>query len=204
MSKNPLPVPVLDAKKRSRVEVDENHGLWEFFHGREKPMNTPEEDYAHGRPWSAEELRGKSWEDLHALWFVCCKERNRIATEAGERQRLNAGYGEYESKRRDIAVRRTQRAIKQVLTERFYSWRDAEEVAKNDPEICLSGDGPIYQPRDFEEEPDNVEQLASEDGIAGEQQMELGAKRSAASKEYYGNKMNKVEAESAAEKATKQ
>ncbi len=43
-------------------------------------------------------------EDLHTLWWECCKERNRIATEAYERNRLEAGYGDYESKRRDIAV----------------------------------------------------------------------------------------------------
>lgn len=53
-------------------------------------------------------------------------------------------------------MRRTQRAIKQVLTERFYSWRDAEEVAKNDIEISLDGDGPIYVPQAFEEESLNV------------------------------------------------
>jgi large subunit ribosomal protein L47 len=49
-------------------------------------------------------------------------------------------------------VRRTQRAIKQVLTERYYSWRDAEVVAKEDPEIDLSGEGPAYVPVDFEED----------------------------------------------------
>jgi len=149
--------------------VDENHGLWEFFHNKDKPMNTPEEDYEHGRPWSAEELRGKSWEDLHSLWWVCCKERNRIATESYERKRLGAGYGDYESKRRDIAVRRTQRAIKQVLTERYYSWRDAEVIAKEDPEIDLSGKGPVYVPRDFEEDiPEEEAELESKgkEGIA--------------------------------------
>jgi large subunit ribosomal protein L47 len=51
-----------------------------------------------------------------------------------------------------LQVRFTQRAIKQVLTERFYSWQDAEALAKTDPEIDLSGNGPIYTPSDFMEE----------------------------------------------------
>jgi large subunit ribosomal protein L47 len=104
VSKTPLPKPVLNPSKRSKVEVDEDHGLWEFFHSKEKPMNTPEEDSEHGRPWCVEELRGKSWEDLHAMWWVCCKERNRIATEAYEKKRLEAGYGDFESEKRDVTV----------------------------------------------------------------------------------------------------
>ena len=35
-----------------------------------------------GRPWTAEELRRKSWDDLHVLWYKCILERNIIATEA--------------------------------------------------------------------------------------------------------------------------
>lgn len=104
VSKVPLPRPVLDPSKRSAVEVDPNHGLYQFFHSKEKPLNTPEEDNDHGRAWTVEELRGKSWEDLHALWWVCAKERNRIATANAERKRLEAGYGEFESGERDLAV----------------------------------------------------------------------------------------------------
>lgn len=59
-----------------------------------------------GRAWSIQELREKSWDDLHKLWWVCVKERNRIATSNLERQRLKAGYGDHEANERDHTVRR--------------------------------------------------------------------------------------------------
>jgi large subunit ribosomal protein L47 len=49
-------------------------------------------------------------------------------------------------------VRYTQRAIKQALTERYYQWREAEELAKEDNEIDLSGEGPAYIPGNFVED----------------------------------------------------
>ncbi|KZF25390.1 54S ribosomal protein L4, mitochondrial [Xylona heveae TC161] len=159
VSKEPLPEPVLDSKLRSKVQVDENHGLWGFFNKQRTTLSTPEDEYSHGRSWSVEELRSKSWEDLHSLWWVCVKERNRIATETFERNRLKAGYGDFEASDRDTTVRRTQRAVKHVLTERWYAWEAARKLAKTDEEIDLNSPGQIYLPRDFEEDVPEEEEL---------------------------------------------
>ena len=38
MSKQPLPQPVLDPSKRSKIEVDKDHGLWGFFNKDRKAL----------------------------------------------------------------------------------------------------------------------------------------------------------------------
>ncbi|OHE98808.1 hypothetical protein CORC01_05897 [Colletotrichum orchidophilum] len=131
---------------KREVAVDPNHGLWDFFYGKNKLMNTPKEDQSHGRAWTVEELRKKNWEDLHSLWYVCLKERNRIATTSLERERRRLGFGGYEANDRDETVVTTMKAIKHVLTERFYLWEDARKLAENDPEVDLSGEGEAYTP----------------------------------------------------------
>lgn len=139
-------MPVLDPGKRSKVQVDDDHGLWQFFGEDRKLLTPPEEDSLHGRAWTVQELRQKSWEDLHRLWWVCVKERNRLATEAYERKRIEAGYGEYEAEARDKEIKLTMRAIKHTLTERWYAWENARQEAVNDPEVDLSGRGPAFTP----------------------------------------------------------
>ncbi|KAK4655646.1 54S ribosomal protein L4 mitochondrial [Podospora pseudocomata] len=156
MSDDPLPKP-RSREELPPVEVDPDHGLWDFFPNRETVAASPEDDMKHGRGWMVEELRGKSWEDLHRLWWVCVKERNRIATGAWERERGKMGFGKSEAQGRDREVRVTMRGIKHVLTERFYAWEDAVKLAESDPEVDLSGKGRAFTPREFLEEEEAAE-----------------------------------------------
>ena len=48
MSKQPLPRPVLDPEKRTKLQVDPNHGLWGFFNSDRKALSTSEQEKAKG------------------------------------------------------------------------------------------------------------------------------------------------------------
>jgi Mitochondrial 39-S ribosomal protein L47 (MRP-L47) len=60
-----------------------------------------------GRAWEAEELRRKSWEDLHILWYKCILDRNIMATEwlEAKKQRVAFGLVEQAHNSRKIYVR---------------------------------------------------------------------------------------------------
>jgi large subunit ribosomal protein L47 len=53
-----------------------------------------------------------------------------------------------------LQVKKTMRAIKHALTERQYTWEDAVDVARNDPEIEAGKEGLMYTPSAYEEEID--------------------------------------------------
>ncbi|XP_028781733.1 39S ribosomal protein L47, mitochondrial isoform X2 [Neltuma alba] len=59
--------------------------LQEFFEADRSPDD--DKPVVYGRGWKASELRLKSWDDLHKLWFVLLKEKNMLMT---QRQMLHA------------------------------------------------------------------------------------------------------------------
>ncbi|KAF2098795.1 MRP-L47-domain-containing protein [Rhizodiscina lignyota] len=148
----PIPEPVLDREEGTKYESDPDHGLWGFFGKSKQPFSTPEQDLAHGRAWTIEELRHKSFDDLHMLWWVCVKERNRLATEHAERLRLKPGYGEYEANGRDKTVIETMHCIRATLIERWNGYQEAKRLAKEDPDILRRVGQLVHEPRIIEDD----------------------------------------------------
>jgi len=105
VSNSPLPRP-RDPADVPAPATDPDHGLWGFFRPDKALLSPPEDDTAHGRAWTVEELRRKSWEDLHCLWYACVRERNRISTEYMSRAKHDIGFGNDEAEARDEVVSR--------------------------------------------------------------------------------------------------
>jgi len=128
--KHPLPVPVARDHRTTDTEyVDSHdHGLWGFFHQSRQALLEPEQVSSHGRAWGYKELSYKSFEDLHKLYWVCVKEKNRCLTHEKERDRLRAGYGVSESESRVEVVETTMNHIRQVLIDRQLSFNQANAM----------------------------------------------------------------------------
>ena len=79
---------------------------------------------AYGRAWEAKELRLKSFEDLHKLWYVLLKERNCLVS---ERHRFNSNGLMMPQKDRIKKVKQSMARIKTVLRERALDLADEDE-----------------------------------------------------------------------------
>ncbi|KAI0206344.1 mitochondrial 39-S ribosomal protein L47 (MRP-L47)-domain-containing protein [Astrocystis sublimbata] len=163
IDKSEIPKP---AKYKPKIEVDPNHGLWDFFYSKDKALLTPDENAEHGRGWAVEELRNKSWEDLHKLWWACIKEQNRLVTARKERNRLELPRSEEEGVIRLAEVHKTMGSIRHALTERWYVWEDARKLAEKDPEIDLSNVRSPFTPTGYLEEHDIASEGSSQGGSA--------------------------------------
>lgn len=69
-----------------------------------------------GREWKAADLRRKSWDDLHRLWYVLLLERNRLQSEKLEYRKLRQAFPDPS---RLAKVRKSMNRIKQVMSERL-------------------------------------------------------------------------------------
>ncbi|KAH3661639.1 hypothetical protein OGAPHI_006489 [Ogataea philodendri] len=113
----------------NNISVKENHPLWQFFHDK-KFIREPAEVTATGRPWSVQELRRKSWEDLHNLWYVCLKERNKLEREIYIFRQQSDNPASQEFLNLNDSMHTTMWRIKQVITERERALENAKEEFK--------------------------------------------------------------------------
>nr|XP_057928514.1 39S ribosomal protein L47, mitochondrial [Doryrhamphus excisus] len=110
-----LSQPVLQC--RSLHTTVNRRGLDEFF---DLPENWGENTVKSGAPWTAKQLRAKSNEDLHKLWYVLLKEKNMLLTlqQESRRQRL-----QMPSPERIRKVERSMIRLETVVKERETSLR---------------------------------------------------------------------------------
>ncbi|XP_061337574.1 uncharacterized protein LOC133284553 [Gastrolobium bilobum] len=99
--------------------------LQEFFEADRSPDD--DKPVVYGRSWKATELRLKSWDDLHKLWYVLLKEKNMLMT---QRQMLNAQNLRFPNPERIPKVRKSMCRIKHVLTERAIEEPDPRRSAE--------------------------------------------------------------------------
>ncbi|KAL0085820.1 mitochondrial 39-S ribosomal protein L47 (MRP-L47)-domain-containing protein [Phycomyces blakesleeanus] len=89
-------------------------GIYQFFENGE---SLPKQGWT-GRSWKADELRAKSFDDLHKLWYVLLKERNVLATQREQAKRLSIGKQIWSNAGRMKKCQKSMARIKFVLNER--------------------------------------------------------------------------------------
>lgn len=96
-----LPVPKAEEDRPLQdFPTNPNHGLYGFFNRERQTVIPGEKEALHGRAWTVHELTFKSFEDLHALYWLGLKEINRVNTRLLEHKRLKLGYGSMEVQQR--------------------------------------------------------------------------------------------------------
>lgn len=120
------------APTAKNLKVSDDHPLWQFFHNKKYLRKFDELDTV-GRPWTIPELRRKSFDDLHSIWYSCLRERNALAREiqvlTAETDQPDRNFMEQSDK-----IRETMWRIRHVLSERHHQQENAriesEKVAE--------------------------------------------------------------------------
>ena len=99
----------------SSPQWSSNEGLNAFLDPIRFIPEDKQKEEVSGREWEARELRLKSFDDLHGLWYVLLKEKNMLST---EKYVARANRVRMRSAQRIGQVRRSMAKIKLVLSER--------------------------------------------------------------------------------------
>lgn len=110
------------------IKVQDDHPLWQFFHEK-KFVRSGEDLDIQGRSWTVQDLRRKSFEDLHALWYVCLKEMNKIQRESIIYEDIGSSKIQ-QCMQFEEAIKNSMLSIKHVLSEREAALANAREEFK--------------------------------------------------------------------------
>ncbi|CCF58566.1 hypothetical protein KAFR_0E04150 [Kazachstania africana CBS 2517] len=114
----------------NNLQCPDDHPLWEFFSDRKFIREEAALD-SNARSWTVQELRRKSFNDLHSLWYSCLKERNRLAREIHLlRSSLGSNTDVFDSI--NEKVRTTMWRIRHVLSERDHAFQIANKEFGNE------------------------------------------------------------------------
>ncbi|KAL8290491.1 hypothetical protein RQP46_002749 [Phenoliferia psychrophenolica] len=126
----PSSIPKADWPVQQETDTT-GHPLWSFFHGQES-LEAPDKRIDNtGRSWSSFELRRKSFDELHQLWYVLLKERNVLLTQREEARRLRVdlrGFTSHADKLR--MIQKSMARTKQVLSERRHAALEAAAILR--------------------------------------------------------------------------
>ncbi|KAJ3813348.1 mitochondrial 39-S ribosomal protein L47 (MRP-L47)-domain-containing protein [Lentinula lateritia] len=135
------------ARLGNRIPVRADHGLYAFFRKKEPDAgqtligeaqfetlggSIEMERTRSGRSWKASELRLKSFEDLHALWYILLRERNLLATQEEEVRRLGVMKAVQTFNNQIRMCRKSMARIKYVMNERRLAYEGAVTLAEEE------------------------------------------------------------------------
>ncbi|KAK9897797.1 MRP-L47-domain-containing protein [Cystobasidium minutum MCA 4210] len=95
-------------------------------------LNRPNREASRsGRSWDAAELRRKSFDDLHKLWYLLLMERNVLHTQKEEAKRQGVELMSYTYVSEQLLkCRKTMARIKYILNERRLAAREAQSLIR--------------------------------------------------------------------------
>lgn len=140
------------------IKCPDDHPLWQFFADK-KFMRTSEELDSQSRSWTIPELRRKSFDDLHSLWFTCLKERNILAR---ENHLLKNNVEGFQDNYQDVSekIRTTMWRIRHVLSERDWAFKIAKEEFASEREAFTAVFEKEFLEAPAEEDEESFEKLS--------------------------------------------